>query len=225
VRDEFRAAVEPLIAEHLDSVHVEDLARQWHLVLRPDGLERAGQAVRDPLRFKGSSTVIATFDEGRFTLGDLVRWLRAVPDWMHTQVERGTARELAGFLRMMMGYELLYHEALNNGIWISPSEFAELKQELARRLDQVKVAVGVYPPAPGDSTSVAERERRAAERIDRFLETLRENWGRFARVPPLLTERLQDQWGGTVYPRGVARALGHALAQRPRGDSTDAATR
>ena len=62
-----------------------------------------------------------------------------------------------------MGYELLYREALDHGVTVSSVEFADRKEELGGRLDQVKAALGVYPPAPGHSAGGEERRRRAAE--------------------------------------------------------------
>lgn len=224
IRAEFHAAVESMVAERLDSVHIRELAARWRLARSPTGLERAQEAVRDPLRFKDSPTVIATFEGGRFTLVDLVRWLQAVPDWMHVQVERGVERgseqQLSAFLDMMMGYELLYREALDNNVKISPAEFAELREELAGRLNQVKAALGVYPPAPGDSAGREELRRRAAEKVDQYLTALPNDWQRFARVPPALADRLKERARWAVYPRGIRRSLRRAAELQAARDST-----
>ncbi len=225
VREEFRATVEPLVAERLDSLHIRELAQRWHLTLRPGALDLATAAVRDPLRYKESRTVLASFERGRFTLGDLVRWLQAVPDWMHIQAERDPEHQLPRFLDLMMGYELLYREALDHGVDLSPSELAQLTDDLAGRLNQVKAALGVYPPAPGDSAGREELKRRVAERVDRYLDDLPNNWQRFVRVPPLLADKLKKRTNWAVYPRGIERTLRRAAELRAARDSLAATSR
>lgn len=223
VREDFRAAVEPLVAQRLDSLHMRELAQERRLALTPSGLERARAAVREPLRFKSSRTVIATFDGGRFTLADLVRWLQAVPDWMHIQVERGveqgSGRPLSGFLDQMMGYELLYREALDHHVDLLPEEFSELREELAQQLNKVRAALGVYPPAPGDSTGSLALQRRAAGRVEQYLDALPGDWQRFARVPSLLADRLKEESRWAVYPRGIRRSVRRVAEVRALQDS------
>jgi len=224
VRDVYHSEVEPMVAEHFDSLYIRGLAARWRLELEPGGLSRARQAVQEPLRFKESRTVIARFQRGRFTLQDVVRWLQAVPDWMHIQVERdlegGSDQQLSAFLNLMMGYELLYREALDHGVDITPGQFGDLKVRLTERLDRLKSALGVYPPGPGDSTSVAERERRAAEKVEQYFRTLGDDWRRFARVPPLLADRLRREARWAVYPRGVERSVNRANEMRASADIT-----
>lgn len=221
VRQEFRAGIEPVLAEQIEQAYLRDLADRQRLALKPDALDRAGAAVRDPLRFRESKTVIARFNGGRFTQADLVRWLRTVPDWMHTQLERGSQQQLSGFLETMMGYELMYVEARRNDVALAPEEFLQLKRELSETLDQLKVALNVYPPTPGDSAGTEELERRAAERVTRYFRTLPGNGQRFARVPVLLAERLKRRSRWAIYRGGIERTLERAAEMRAAADSTD----
>lgn len=225
VREEFRATAEPLVAERLDSLHIGELARRWRLTLRPGALIQAAAAVRDPLGYKDSRTLFADFERGRFTLGDLVRWLQAVPDWMHTQAERDPERQLPRFLDLMMGYELLYREALDNGVDLSAPEVAQLTHDLAGRVNQVQSALNVHPPTPSDTAGREELMRRAAAQIDRYLDHLPSNWQRFVRVPPLLADRLKRRASWAVYPRGIERALRRAAELRAVRDSAATAPR
>ncbi|MBI2403654.1 MAG: hypothetical protein HYV20_13150, partial [Gemmatimonadetes bacterium] len=128
-------------------------------------------------------------------------------------------QQLSAFLDMMMGYELLYREALDSGVTISPVEFAELKEELAEQLHQVKAALGVYPPAPGASAGSEELGHRAAERVDRYLNQLPNDWQRFARVPPLLADQLRERSRWAVYSRGIEQSLRRAAELRAAQDS------
>jgi hypothetical protein len=203
VRAEYRAAVEPLVAERLDSLHIRELVKQWRLAVRPGGLEQVRAAVRDPFRYQHAETVFATHDRGNFTLADVVRWLAAVPDWIHTRAERDPERSLSLFLDMMMGYELLYREALDHGVTTSPDELAELKRQLAGRLSQVQTTLGIFPPSPGDSLDRQELARRAAEKIDAYFNALPNDWQRFARVPPTLAVRLKQETRWGIYRRGI----------------------
>lgn len=214
VRDEFGATVEPLLAERLDSLHVRELAERWHLRLQPGGDQLARAAVRDPLRYQKSRTVFARFERGRFTLADLVRWLQAVPDWMHIQAERDPERYLARFLETMMGYELLYREALDHGVKLSPAEYTELKGELAKQIAQVTSALDVHPPAPGESAGEEERLRQAGDKVDQYLDALPGHWERFARVPPGLAERLKERAKWVVYSQGIERSVQLAAHMR-----------
>ena len=216
VREEYRAGLEAVIAEQIDSINFGDLARRRHLTLREGALQQVRRAVSEPLRFKDSRTVVATFDGGRFTLGDVVGWLLTIPDRIHSALERGPDRQLAEFLDAMTHYQLTYFEAVRNHVTLSPEEFLDLKDALARRLNDVKAAIAVYPPAPGDSSSVEERQRRASEKIEQFLLG---DWERFARVPAFLDDRLRRESRWAVYPRGIDRSLKRASELRAAGDS------
>ncbi|MGH7530348.1 MAG: DUF1579 family protein [Gemmatimonadales bacterium] len=219
VRREFHAAVEPLVAAYLDTLHIRNLARQRRLALTPAALERARAAVGDPLRYLESRSVIATFDGGRFTLADLVRWLRTISDVMHTQLERGDDQQLPAFLRDMMGYELLYREAVDHGVTLTPAEFAELKATLARRLERVQTALHVYPPGAGDSGSAEERQHQAARRVDAYVMRLTGDWQGFASVPMLLAERLKRTSPWKTYPRQFERAVERAAELRAQQEA------
>ena len=206
VRAEFRAAVEPLVAERLDSLHIRRLVTEWHLAFRPGGLEQVRAAVRDPTRYQHSRTVFASYQRGRFTLADVIRWLQAAPDWLHTQAERDPDQSLSLFLDMMMGYELLYREALDHGVTLTPAEYTALKADLAEQLGKVRDALGIHPPATGDANT-RELRRRAAEQVEQYLNALPEAWLRFARVPPLLTDRLKARARWALYRPGIARSV------------------
>lgn len=214
VREEFRAGIEKIVADRIEALYLQELAARRALALQGDALERSRKALQSPLRFLESRTVIATFDDGRFTLGDLVRWLRTVPEWMHTQLEEGSDQAVADFLVTMMRYELMYLEALRTGVTLSSDQLAELRDELAGRLDQVKAALQIYPPAPGDSGDAEERVRRAADQVDQYLANLTGNWERFARVPILLAERLKRASRWAVSARGLERCLRRARELR-----------
>lgn len=214
VREEFHAAVEPLVAEHFDSLHTRELARRLRLALTPEGIVRAREAISDPLRYLASRRVIATFDGGRFTLADLVRWLRTVSDWTHTELERGDDGRLSAFLQTMMGHELLYLEALDHNVSVTPPELAQLQDDLARRLNELKAALDVYPPAPGDSASTEERRDRASQRVDQYLRRLTGDWTGFAGMPILLAERLKRPSRWATYPRRLARVVERAAELR-----------
>lgn len=221
VREEFHAAVEPMVANHLDSLHTHALSEQRRLSLSAGGLKRARAAVRDPLRYIESRSVIATFDGGRFTLADLVRWLRTVSDLRHTELERGDDQQLLEFLHRMMGYELLYLEALRHGVTLTPLEFAELRDQLARRINALQKALDVYPPAPGDSASEEQRMQRAAQQVDRYVARLILDWEGFVAVPTSLAEQLKRRWRWAIHPRGLERALARAAALRRQAAGRD----
>jgi hypothetical protein len=225
VRREFHAAVEPMLAEFLDSLHTRELAQQRRLALTPAALERARAAVRDPLRYMESRSVIATFDGGRFTLADLVRWLRTISDWRHTELERGDEQQLLAFLQTMMGYELLYVEALAHGVTVTPLEFAELKDDLARRLNRLEAALGVYPPAPGDLASAEQRMQHAAQRVDEYVGRLTGDWQGFAGVPMLLAERLKRTSSWAIHARRLERAVERAEQLRTKAVGRDTTRR
>ena len=77
---------------------------------------------------------------GRFTVGDLLRWINAMPTQVEQQVSRADDAQIDKFVRSLMRNHALMVEADSAGVRLSPLDIEEFRAELwsasfdARRL-------------------------------------------------------------------------------------------
>ncbi|MBI4421204.1 MAG: peptidyl-prolyl cis-trans isomerase [Gemmatimonadetes bacterium] len=223
LRDErtaFAAGVEDRVVERMDSAYLAQLGERRHLRVTRDAPAAVRAALADPIRAAGSRRVIGTFDGGRFTVGDLIRWIQAMPGQVQQQVSRADDGQLSQFIRQLMRNQALMVEAESAGVQLTPLDLEEFAGLLRRDLDQLRQALAIDGKAlPPDSGGVEARQRVAALHVDQYLEAVAENRTRFVSVPPFLAMRLRERTPWRVVPAGIDRVLERGRELRAMVDS------
>ncbi len=208
VREEFAAAVTRATVGRVDSVYLEDLLERRQIEVSSGTAATVREVVAAPERYRRSRKVLGTFDEGRFTAAEFVRWFRVLPVQMQQRINVAPDEQIDFLVRQLMQQELLFEEAESTGVRLSEQNFNLLKQRYAADLDVLKQTINIS----AESLAVAgivpeEREWLARVRVDNYMEAAVRNEGRFVVVKPFLGEWLRDGVDWEVRSAGIERVL------------------
>ena len=219
-RPAFAAGLQDRLVERMDSAYLAGLGERRHVRVKRDAAPLVRGALANPARAAGSTTVLGTFDGGRFTVGDLVRWINAMPSQVQQQVIQAGDGEIDIFVKSLMRNQALMVEADSAGIGLTPLDIEEFRDLLRRDLAAVRKALGLDDPKLATvGGSVEDRQRMAALYVDSYLEAVANNKTAFASVPPFLAERLRGQYSWHITPAGVERVLERSTELRAMMDS------
>ncbi|MCH7778194.1 MAG: hypothetical protein IH878_16940 [Gemmatimonadetes bacterium] len=169
----------------------------------------------DPIRALGSSRVLATYSDGRFTTGQFARWLLYIPGETYEQLLVAPDDQVAYFTRQLVLQDLLWQQVDSAGIQMSDSAYDRLEDQYRRGLESVWEVVGVWPDSlAATGATPADREQIAHQRVDRYFEAIAARKVALRPVPPFLAIRLRRGVDWEIIPAGVNAALQRAIRLR-----------
>jgi PPIC-type PPIASE domain len=219
VRDAFRDGVRQRMMARADSIYLAALPDSMHLAVQSGAPAAVRDVVRDPIAARGSHRVLATFDGGRFTSGDLVRWLDILPPQTEQRLQTAQDEDLKRFVTAIARNEMLLVKARAAGLHLDSTEFGQLKLALRQQLADVRSEIGLDSLTPADTASRRARDAFVARRVDAFVGKITMNPQQLVPVPPALVDLLAQRESWRVYPAGVQRALSLARERRATLDS------
>ena len=222
VRDEFAAALKDRLALPLDSSYAAGLLAAKKVEMVPGVPGAVLYAVSSPLRTRGMTTVLATYDGGRFTVGDLARYLRFLPAGFNQQVLRATDTQLVDLVRSFVVRELKWRAADSAGITLPEERYRRISTAYREQVNRILAVTGLDPDAlAGAASSHRGRQLAAAQAVDRFLDATMRDPRVSLPLPPGLVDYLLGQGDWEVFPGGIDRAvLEAAMMRSARRDST-----
>lgn len=219
VRGQYRQGVEQRLVARLDSTYLADLPKRLHLKVRSDAPATVRDVARDPLESRQSRKVLASFDGGRFTAGDLARWFDVLPPRMQEQIPTVTDDELKSFVGALSRNAMLLAETRTAGVHLTEEEIGRLRADLETEITGLKHALGLDSLAVADTAAGRSRKELAAKKVDAYLDRIADNPQTLVPVPPPLADRLRENSGWRVYPAGVQRAFDLARVRKAALDS------
>lgn len=222
VREEFAAGLKDLLAPPLDSIYRADLLARMHVALVPGVPAAARYTVAFPLRARGLDRVLATYDGGRFTVGDLARYLQFLPAAFHRQVQGAPDGQLVNLVRSFVARELEWREAGSVGITVPEERYRRIAAALTPPVDQILAATGLDPDSlAAAASSHRGRQEVAAQLVDRFLDAALRDPRLAMPLPVGLTDFLLEHGDWELFPQGIERVvLEAAMLRSARRDST-----
>ncbi len=215
VRNMFTAFIEVEVATRLDSLYGERLLEEKGVEVRPTAPATVREISADPIRALGSSRVLATHNDGRFTTGQFARWLLYVPAETFEQLLVAPDDQIANFTRQLVLQDLLWQQVDSAGIQMSDSAYDRLEDQYRRGLESVWEVVGVWPDSlAAAGATPADREQIARQRVDRYFEAIATRTVPLRPVPPFLAIRLRQGVDWEIIPAGVNAALQRAIRLR-----------
>lgn len=219
VRDQYRQGVEQRLVAQLDSVYLAKLPQRLHLKVRSNAPATVRDVARDPLASRESRQVLATFDGGRFTAGDLARWFDILPPRMQEQIPTAQDQDLRGFVEALARNAMLLTEAKGAGIRLTDEEVGRMRSDLKGQVTELKHALKLDSLAAADTAAGKSRSSLVGEKVDAYLDQIAQNPQTLVPVPPSLADRLREVGGWRVYPAGVQRAFDLARGRKATLDS------
>lgn len=215
----YRQGVEQRLVARLDSTYLAQLPKRLQLKVRSNAPATVRDVARDPMESRQSQRVLASFDGGRFTAGDLARWFDVLPPRMQEQIPSASDDDLRSFVQALSRNAMLLAETRTAGVQLTEEEKGRLRTNLAGELTGLKHALGLDSLAAADTAGGKSRAQLAASKVDTYLNRIAQSPQILVPVPPPLADRLREKGGWRVYPAGVQRALDLARARRAALDS------
>lgn len=220
VREEFATAWNQKARTIADSTYIAQLEAAGRIELKKNAPAKVKAIARDPDAHRDDDDVLATSTAGDFTAARMVRWFRTLPPQARPQIAQAPDSVLLGLLKAVVRNELMLKRADSLGIAIDAAEMTQLYSSVRTLTVQLWDALGVAPASLADSgRMVADRERIAGQRVNRYLEELVAGRKQYVNVPEELGGILRAKYEYKVVPQGIDRAVERAQKQR-EADST-----
>ena len=205
---------------HLDSLYMDSLAaaNKIEVVSGAPAAMRAAAEASDESR-KSEKTLVK-YRDGKLTVKDFLRWVRALPPQYSQQLREANDSTLIRFARILTQNVLLLREADRNKIAISPLEWASLQRRYENQIDTLRQEMGLQNGDITDSAvAIGEREKVAGLKVERYFDDLIGGKTRLRPLPSALATLLRERMPYTVHEAGVGRAVELAVDLKAKADS------
>lgn len=221
VRTQIEQYMEFAVGHRLDSLYMDSLATVKHLEVKSNAGTTLRTALENADEQRKSEKALATFEGGKLTIRETLRWTAAMPEQMIGQLRSATDTQLVGFIRVLAQNVLLIQDARDHGIDILPAEFATLRMNYLTGLDTLRYTLGLTHDVVDTTASEGDREAATQAQVSIYILKLLRREAPARAIPGPMGGYLRDRLPHRVNPAGVARAAEIALARR---DSIQAAT-
>lgn len=211
-----------------ESTYFERLMTSSKVVVRPNVAKTIKEIAEDPDAHRKDDDVLATHSRGEFTAGRFAQWLLATPPQnnLRAQIAQAPDSMLPQLVRDFVRFDLVLAQADSAKVTVDSTENTELQRAFQMAVTSAWSGLGVAPEGLKDSTgtpSPADRQRIAAERVDRYFARLLSGAAPFVQVPAPIEAALRDRYPYKINEAGIERALDLAASVRARADSARAA--
>lgn len=215
VRETYTAYLQEEVSAQLDSAYGEQLLEAKAVEVRPTAPAAVREIASTPARSLESSQVLATYDGGRFTTGQLARWLLYIPATTYEQLLAAPDDQISNFTRQFVLQELLWEQADRAGVEMTDSLYSVIESKYREGLRGVWDVVGIWPDSLATlGATPTDREAIARNRVDGYFEAIAARRMPLRPILPFLAERLRREVKWEIFPAGIDAAL--ELAARLR---------
>ena len=212
------AAVAPRLAAYLgqlnsgkaDSTYMEALGKANQLDIAKNAPADMKAAALDPEASKGSSKRLTSFKNGELTVGEYIRWVRALPPQYNAQLKQANDTVLAQFAKVLSLNLLLLRQADSAKVGLTGAEWKSLYDRYNGGLDSLKSDMGLAGP---------DSARNAQQTVNTYFDKLVSGQMRIRPMPGALASLLREQNRYRISDPGVTRGLELALLQQAKRDS------
>jgi parvulin-like peptidyl-prolyl isomerase len=198
-----------------DSIYMESLARANNLEVAKSAPVDMKAALQNPEASKRSTKRLASFKGGELTVGEYLRWVRALPPQYNAQLKEANDSVLGQFAKVLSLNLLLLRQADSAKVQITGQEWKELYGRYTGAIDSLKLDMGLA----GDS---AKKKGNADLAVNQYFDKLVTGQIRLRPMPGALGTLLREQNRYRINDPGVAHGLELALAQQQKRDSSGA---
>lgn len=210
VRDRLFAWVTQNASGRLDSIYMDSLARRSKLEINSGAAGEMREALEDLDGARDSRKRIVRFEGGGLSVGDYVRWVRALPPPYRAQLKQANDTALTQFARVLASNVLLLRQADSAKVQLTTEEWETMQRRFAGQIDSLRSEMQL----PADSTAtVDDRELLATRQLDQYFDLLLGGKLRIRPLPSTLGAVLRERSDYQVNEAGVRRAVEIAQAE------------
>lgn len=202
----------------LDSIYMDSLAILNNLDIASGAPREMRAAALAPDDARNSKKVLVHYKGGTLTLGDYVRWIRALPPQYSSQLKTANDDMLNRFARILTQNVLLLRQADSAGVRLSGEEWQGISTAYRANLDTLAAMMGLERTVDS-SVAIGDRLRVANLKVDRYFDDLVSGKTRLRPLPAALATILRERTPYKVYAAGVSRATEIATAKKAARDS------
>jgi hypothetical protein len=219
-KDRFMTKVKEMHTAHEDSLYMTELTTRQAIVVKPGAAAAVKSAISDLPAARKSTKVLVSSRTGSFTVGELVRWLDALPAQAMGSIRQADDSLLNTFVKTLAQNAILLKEADSAKIRVNPTVYQALSLQYKSQVGGLKESIGLEGPEFSDSskTPVAERKKLAGEKVEQYFEKLINGQVQFRPVPPTMSAELRTNGNFKIFPAGVSRAQ-ELIVARKKTDS------
>jgi hypothetical protein len=223
VRERITAYLVQNAGTRLDSIYMDSLAMINQIKISKGAAATMRAAGENPEEARKSNKTLTSFKGGELTVGEFMRWVRALPPQYAAQLKQADDSMLTQFAKILTQNVLLLRQADSAKIGITAEEWKGIQERYRAQLDTLRVEMGLDTATLWDSTAAkAERHRVAAMKVDQYFDRLLTGKSRLRPLPSALATLLRDRSEYRIYDGGLNRAVELAEGERAKTDSTKA---
>jgi hypothetical protein len=221
VRDRLHAYLVQNAGTRLDSIYMDSLAKTKDIKVASGAAAAMRAAGENPDEARKSKKTLTTFKGGELTVGEFMRWVRALPPQYASQLKQADDTMLTQFAKILTQNVLLLQQADSAKITVTSEEWKGLEEHYRGQLDSLRTEMGLDTAGLWDSTtSKADRDKVAAEKVEQYFDRLVSGKSRLRPLPSALASLLRDRSTYRIYEAGLNRAVELAEAARAKTDTT-----
>ncbi|MFL5402224.1 MAG: peptidylprolyl isomerase [Gemmatimonadales bacterium] len=223
VRDRLTTYLVQSVGTRLDSIYMDSLAIVKQIKISRGAAAAMRDAAENPEEARTSKKALTTFKGGELTVGEYMRWVRALPPQYSAQLKQANDSMLTNFAKILTQNVLLLQQADSAKIGITAEEWNGLASNYRSQLDTLRADMGLDTAALWDSTTAAaDRNKVAALKVDQYFDRLVGGKSRLRPIPSALATLLRERSSYRIYDAGLNRAVELAEAEQKKADSSKA---
>jgi hypothetical protein len=205
----------------LDSIYMDSLATINKIKLSSGAAAAMRAAGENPEEARNSKKTLTSFKGGELTVGEFMRWVRALPPQYAAQLKQADDSMLTQFAKILTQNVLLLRQADSAKIGVTPEEWKGLEEHYRGQIDSLRTEMGLDTAALWDSTAAkGDRHKVAAMKVDLYFDGLLSGKSRLRPLPSSLATLLRERSEYRIYDAGLNRSIELAEAERAKTDST-----
>jgi hypothetical protein len=225
VKGEVAQAAGGRAMQQAESTFVANLQKNGKVEMRSDAAANARAVLAAPDDHRDDKTVLATSVAGKFTSAELAKWIGTFPPMVVAQqlgqLQNAPDSIVAQFVKNFVTNDLVLRAADSAKVGPTPDELSQLRSSFMQARSAAWTALGIDPKSLADSgKSVADREKLASARIDRYMDRLVAGQAQFVQVAEPVVHTLRDKFKSSINSAGIDRAVERAVKEKVKSDST-----
>ena len=222
-RERLTAYLAQSAGTRLDSIYMDSLALTRKIKVARGAAAAMREAGEDPDAARRSNKTLVNFKGGELTVGEFMRWVRALPPQYAAQLKQADDSMLTQFAKILTQNVLLLRQADSAKIGVTPEEWKGLQARYRSQIDTLRAEMGLDDSTLGDSSvAVAERSKVAALKVEEYFDRLAGGKARLRPLPSALATLLRDRSSYRIHDAGINRAIELAQAESRKADSAKA---
>jgi hypothetical protein len=207
VRPEFTSYVAQELAARADSAAATEVIMEGEVVVTPGAADVIREVMGDPWQSLQATEVVATYQGGRLTAGDMARYIQYLS--VEGRQELGTASDtdLADLVREVVLQELFWIRADSAGVQLSDTARGIAYDQYREDVTGIWERTGLAPDSLEGDAATGSLNDKVARRVDLYFEAIASRRIPMQPLPPYLSVHLLRGVDWEIQPAGIDGAL------------------